>query len=215
MTSALAQVDSGHLAVQRAPAQPLISVNQLITPEKAQRATEQAREAYLLGHFEQAEKLAKRALDISPNCASALTVEGLLKMQEGKDQKAVQFFQAATHADPALGVAYLAMGEVYNSQGRFKEALVTLDRAAIFLPGIWSVYYETARAHLGVEDFQSSLTEIAFGERFAGGDSHARAALSLLRGVANLHSERIYPGETIPKTRQLAVIRKDPTPHMQ
>jgi tetratricopeptide (TPR) repeat protein len=141
----------------------------------------------LLGHFEQADVLAKRALDIFPHSANALTVEGLLRMNEGKGPEALRIFQEAIRDDPALGVAYLAMGQVYNSQGRFKEALAPLERAAKFLPNEWSVYYETARARLGVGDFQSGLTEITQGERFVGGDSHAKAALSLLHGLAHFH----------------------------
>jgi tetratricopeptide (TPR) repeat protein len=184
--SAHAQIDPGQFTVRSASAQHLVSANQLLTPKKAQKAIVQAREAILQGRFEEADKQVKRALDIFPHCARALTFEGILKIHDGNDPEAVRLFQEAIDADPTLGVAYLALGQILNKQGRFKEALFTLDRAAAFLPGVWSVYFETARARLGVGEVQSGLTEIAYAERFVGGDAEKISALSLLRGVAHV-----------------------------
>jgi tetratricopeptide (TPR) repeat protein len=181
--SLFAQID---VNIRTEPTQQVISMNQLLTPQKAQRATERARNAFMLGRFEEADKQAKRALDIFPRCANALTVEGLIRMQDRDDGDALRLFQEAIDADPTMGVAYLAMGEIFNSQGRFKEALVPLSRAAAFLPGVWSVHYETARAKLGGGEVQSGLIEIAYAERFIGTDPKNRSALSFLRGVANL-----------------------------
>ena len=62
--------------------QPSVSAKQLLTPEKAQKATDRAREALLHGRYEEAQKQVTRALEICPNCAIALTLQGIMKLGE-------------------------------------------------------------------------------------------------------------------------------------
>ena len=73
----------------------------------------------------------------------------------------------------------------YTSQGRFKEALIPLDRAASFLPGSWIVYFESAVAHLGLGEPETALKEISYAERFTGADPQKRAGISYLRGMVS------------------------------
>jgi tetratricopeptide (TPR) repeat protein len=181
----LGQSASPQFLVRRTPAQSVVSTNQLLTPQKARKAIELAHEDLLRGRFDEADKQAKRALNISPHCANALSVEGILRMRDGNFQESVVWFQKAIIADPTLGVAYLGMGQALNRQSRFKEALVPLDRAAIFLPDTWNVYFETASAKLGVGELDASLKEVQNAERLVRNDPIAGSAVSFLRGLAH------------------------------
>ncbi|HEY3704440.1 MAG TPA: tetratricopeptide repeat protein [Terracidiphilus sp.] len=177
------QVDSTKF-LDKSPSQNNVSVNQLLTPNKAQRATEKAREDLIHGRFESAQREAELALDIFPRCAIALDIQGVVNLRRANYAEAAREFQRAIDADPALGAAYLGLGLTYTYQGRFKEALVPLDRAAAFLPSSWTVHFEAALSHLGVGEPDTALKEVTYAERFMGVDPQKRVGVSYLRGVA-------------------------------
>jgi tetratricopeptide (TPR) repeat protein len=180
---ALAQVDSTKF-LDKSQSQNNVSVNQLLTPNKAQRATKKAREDLIHGRFESAQREAELALDIFPRCAIALNIQGAVNLWRANYAEAAREFQRAIDADPGLGAAYLGLGLTYTYQGRFKEALIPLDRAAAFLPSSWTVHFEAALSHLGVGEPEAALKEISYAERFMGVDPQTRAGVSYLRGVA-------------------------------
>ena len=166
--------------------QPSVSAKQLLTPEKAQKATDRAREALLHGRYEEAQKQVTRALEICPNCAIALTLQGIMKLG-GKDYaEAAQTFQQAIDADPQLGAAYLGLGQAYNSMGRFKEALAPLARLDTLLPGTWAADCETAVAHLGMGESEAALQYVTRAEQVRSVDRLNRSALSYVRAIARL-----------------------------
>jgi len=80
--------------------------------QKAQKATERARDALLRGRYEEAQKQVTRALEICPNCAIALTLQGIMKIEGKNYAEAAQTFRQAINADPTLGVAYLGLGQL-------------------------------------------------------------------------------------------------------
>ena len=90
------------------------------------------------------------------------------------------------NADPTLGIAYLGLGQAYNSLGRFKEALAPLARLDAILPGEWVADYETAVAHLGIGESEAALQDIMRAERVRSVDRQSRSALSYLRAIARL-----------------------------
>lgn len=181
---ALSQVMPNQIADQKFRAQQLVSKNQLLTPEKALKATDRAREDLLRGRQESARKEIQRALGIYPHCAIALALQGIVSFQDKDYAEASHAFQRSIDEDPTLGTAYLGLGMVFTTQGRFREALIPLDRAAAFLPGSWVAHYQTALAHLGLGESVNGLKEIADAERFAGDDAEKTSAVAYLRGVA-------------------------------
>jgi len=172
--------------------QPYVSVNQLLTPDKAQKALEKARQDFLRGRFDSAQAETERALQMFPQCALAFSIQGAVNLSQTNYADASRHFQQAIEAEPTFGPAYLGLGMAYTSQGRFKEALTPLDRAASFLPGSWIVYFESAFAHLGLGDPETALKDIAYAERFTGADLQKRAGVSYLRGIAHLEMKG-YP----------------------
>ena len=182
---ASAQIRPSEILDTSSPVQPYVSVNQLRTPYKAQRAIQKAREDFLHGRVDSALKETERALEIFPRCAVALSIQGTVNMSQTNYADASRHFQQAIDAEPAFGPAYLGLGMVYTSQGRFKEALIPLDRAASFLPGSWIVHFESAVAHLGLGEPETALKEISYAERFTGTDPQKRAGVSYVRGMAH------------------------------
>jgi tetratricopeptide (TPR) repeat protein len=182
---ASAQIDSIEFMRGSPPeSQQFVSTNQLLTPKKAQKATEHAREALLRGRYQEAQKQVTRALEICPNCAIALTLQGIMKMDENYAE-AAHTFQQAINADPTLGAAYIGLGHTYNMLGRFKEALVPLARGDEILPAAWVAHFDTAVAHLGIGESEAALQEITRAEQ-NGVDRQSRSALLYLRAKARL-----------------------------
>ena len=182
----LSQVTSNQIVDQNSPTRYVVSKNQLLTPEKALKATDRARGDLLHGKQESARKEIQRALDISPHCAVALSLHGIVSYQDKDYSEAAHAFQRSIEEDPTLGTAYLGLGTVFMSQGRFREALIPLDRAAALLPDSWLTHFQTALAYLGLRESMSSLKEIADAERFAGNDAERGSGFAYLRGVAYL-----------------------------
>jgi tetratricopeptide (TPR) repeat protein len=198
----LSQAAPNQIADQSFRAQRLVSKNQLLTPEKALKATARAREDLLRGRGESARKEIQRALDISPHCALALSLQGIVSYQDKDYAEAIRAFQRSINEDPTLGAPYVGLGAVLIIQRRFREALVPLDRAVALLPDAWLPHYQTALAHLGLGESASALKEIADGEHFAGDDAERSSGFAYLRGVAYL---QLKDSATAKKSLQQAV----------
>jgi tetratricopeptide (TPR) repeat protein len=182
----LAQVASNQIADQSFRAQQLVSKNQLLTPEKALKAAARAREDLLRGREEPARKEIQRALDIAPHCAVALALQGVAQYHDKDYAEASRSFQRSIEEDPTLGAAYLGLAGVFMTQGRFREALIPLDRAEALLPDSWFAHFQAALAHLGLGETVSGLKEVANAEDFPGADAERRSGFGLLRGIAYL-----------------------------
>ena len=181
---AYCQVDSVELSGHLSPTQRVVSKNQLLMPEKAQKAMSRAQVDYLHGHYESAQRDVQVVLELYPHCALAFTFQGILNLQRGNLSEATQAFQRAIDEDPASGPAYIGMGVIYNTQGRFRDAIALFDRAAPFLQDSWLIHFEAAFAHLGVGESDAGLRDITRAERFTGSDPERLSGLAYLRGVA-------------------------------
>ena len=181
--TACAQGDAQQFINRSLKGQQFVSKNQLLTPRKAQRAADRAREDMLHGHPESAQKELTCALDIAPNYAVALATVGALKLQAGNLDEAAKAFQQAVEQDPTLGAAQLGAAMVLIAQGKFKESLTPIDRATTLLPSSWLVHLEAGVAHLGVGNTEAALQEVEFAERFAGPDPEGRSGVTYLRAM--------------------------------
>ena len=147
--------------------------------QKAQKATERARDALLRGRYEEAQKQVTRALEICPNCAIALTLQGIMKIEGKNYAEAAQTFRQAINADPTLGVAYLGLGQAYKFAGRFKEALAPLARLDAILPAAWAADCETAVAHLGIGESEAAMQDTTRVERVRRVDRQSRSTFRI------------------------------------
>jgi len=139
--------------------QATISVSQLKVPDDARDNFEKAQKAFRKGELEKAQKYNEKALRIFPEYGQALTLEGILSMDQGKKDEARELLEKAVNADSSYGLGFIALGSVYNLFHRFDDALRVLDRGLSLAPNMWQGFFESAKALLGKGDFKGALQE--------------------------------------------------------
>ncbi len=144
-----------------------VSVAEMKVPDKAREAMRKAEEAFHKQKVQQARKETDKALKIAPTYARALTMEGVLDLNENKLNQAEDELQAAIRADPRYGMAYVVMGAVYNVRSRFDDALRSLNTGISMVPNSWQAYFELAKALLGKGDYRQSLQNVDRATQFA------------------------------------------------
>jgi tetratricopeptide (TPR) repeat protein len=145
---------------QASRAAPTVSVAEMNVPDKAQRELQKAQEMASKGKLDEARSYVDSALKESPNFASALTFRGMLNLRERNIEAAERDVEDAIKADPSNGRAYITLGEVFNLEGRYDEALRALGRGESLEPAAWQAHFEMSRANLGKRDFEAALREI-------------------------------------------------------
>ena len=198
----LAQMGSSQFMGTDSETQFVVSRNELLTPQKALHATDRAREDLKHGRIEAAEREVTQALTIAPQCALALDLQGGIYILSGDYDKSADFFQKAIDRDPRLGSAYLGMGMSMFGQGRYKEALIPLDRATTLLPGAWLAHFEASLAHLHLGETEAALTQANLAYHFSGSDPYKRSGASYLQALLFLNRRdsaraRMYLAEAI------------------
>ncbi len=159
---------------------PTVSVAAMMVPAKARDAYNRARQGFAAGKSDRAQK-DLQALQVYPHFAEALTLRGIVEVQANQFQAAQQDLEEAIRGDTNYGPAYTVLGAVYNSQGRFDDALRTLDYGAALSPGVWQTYLELAKASIGKKQYQQGLQFAARAEQLGG---NGFAPLHLLKAYA-------------------------------
>lgn len=126
-----------------------VSVAELRVPQKARDAYAKAQQAFMKSNFPEAEKHVMKALTVCPQYAQALTLRALLELQKHNEKDGEQDLEQAIVNDPSYGTAYLALGAVYNSQGRFDDAMRAAEHGVRITPNSWQGYFELAKACVG------------------------------------------------------------------
>ncbi len=137
-----------------------ISVAQYRVPEKARAEFLKAREATSKMKIEEAQKHVKRALEIHPNYADALTLRAILELNQSEIDAAVKDTQIAIQCDGNYALAYTVLASALNATGHFDEALQTLERSESLAPNTWQTYYEEAKAYLGKADYRATVQRL-------------------------------------------------------
>lgn len=161
-----------------------VSLSQYSVPAKARGLYEKAMQAMLHGKLDESRNKANAALAIYPKFPEALTLRGMIEAQVGKSTEAIADLQQAIHYDPNYAAACLALGSVYNSTGRFDDALLLLGEAERLAAKAWLVYFEVARADIGKGKFAEALRNIDRSSELQGGVEKEAPELHLVRGYA-------------------------------
>lgn len=186
-TEMFAQGSSSRLLARDPSDQNAVSINQLLTPNKALQATQRARNHLALGHIDQAQREIAQALDISPHCALALNIQGAIHLETRQFEKADKDFHEAIQADSELGSAHLGLAMSLIARDRLKDALEPLDRATRLLPGSWLIYFEAALTHLGLGDTEAALKQINYAERFTEINPERQSGTVYMQGLAYIN----------------------------
>src|SRR6185369_1418797 len=139
-----------HLSVQltAADGSQSISVTQFRVPDKARKLYEKGNEALSKNKLADAKKYAEKALEIHPKFAEALTLRGILEINDGATDQGLADFDSAIKADPNFALAYTTMGAALNQTQKYDDATRVLLRAVALQPTAWQAYYELAKASL-------------------------------------------------------------------
>jgi tetratricopeptide (TPR) repeat protein len=157
-------------AAARADGAATVSVAEYKVPQKARDAFHKAQEAMVKNQYDEAKKQLTKSLDAYPDYAPALTLRGVLTLDEGSTQSAMNDFDHAIHSDPGFSLAYTAMAAVLNQLGKFDDALRSAGRAVTLAPTAWQAYFEMAQASVGKADYSNALQHLAKAQRLASKD---------------------------------------------
>lgn len=138
-----------------------VSVAQFKVPEKARKIYQKGDEALQKNKLDEAKKYAQKALDIYPQFAEALTLRGILEINDNAVDAGISDFDAAIKADPSYALAYTTMGAALNRTEKYDEASRSLTRAITLQPTAWQAYYELAKSYLGKGDYKTALKNIS------------------------------------------------------
>ena len=136
-----------------------VSVDQLTVPEKAREALRRAYEAWDRKDTKQSRMWAIRALQVHPYYGPALSLLGILELDEGHPADAIIGLQQALQYNPNSPRTYLALASAYNEMHNNTDALYALSIMAKLLPDSWQLHYEVGRAYLGQARFNAALEE--------------------------------------------------------
>lgn len=180
-----------------------ISIAQYRVPAKAREAYRKAHEAVEKGKLDDAHKHLTRALELCPNYADALTLKAVLELNQKDSQAAIADLDKAIQADGNYGMAYMVMGSALNMQGKFDEAIRTLQHGQSLAPNYWQGYFELGKSYIGKADYPAALRQLDRAESLAPADY---SLISLMRAHAFLAMKEFPEAMTAIQ----AYLQKDP-----
>ncbi|HEY1939534.1 MAG TPA: carboxypeptidase regulatory-like domain-containing protein [Candidatus Angelobacter sp.] len=180
-----------------------ISVAQYRIPAKAREQYRKAHEAVEKGKKDDANKHLAKALELCPNYADALTLRGVLELNQKDSQSAIADLDKAIKADANYAMAYLVLGSAFNMESKFDDALRALQRGESLAPNYWQAHFEMGKSYTGKADYPAALRQLERAESMAPGQY---PLIYLLRANA-LMAMKQYPDATVALQ---AYLQKDP-----
>jgi tetratricopeptide (TPR) repeat protein len=127
-----------------------------------------------LGDPARAEAAYRRALELEPEYADALTGLGEVEADRGRLAEAARHIAAAIEIDPARAEAHIAQGRVLESLGRPDEALAAYFRALGCEPSSAEALRRAAVIQLARGRNDQALARLTLALELAPGDDEAR-----------------------------------------
>jgi tetratricopeptide (TPR) repeat protein len=137
-----------------------VTVAQYRVPGKAREEYRKAHDALTKGKIEDARKHLAKALEIFPTYAEALTLRGVLALDNGDSQSAIADLDKAIKADGNYAMAYTVMGSALNMQSKFDEAIRALQRGESLAPDLWQSHFELGKSYIGKADYPAALRHL-------------------------------------------------------
>jgi adenylate cyclase len=117
-----------------------------------------------LGNFQEAEKAARRAIDLSPNYAGAHTGLGQVLDLTGRHEAAIASLDESVRLDPLYHMALQFRGRAYFALGRYDEAAADFERRIAMSPNtdLSRAFLASVHGHAGRNaDAQRLWAELA------------------------------------------------------
>jgi predicted Zn-dependent protease len=144
-----------------------ISVAQYRVPAKAREEFNKAHEGLEKGKLVDANKHLARALELYPDYADALTLRGILELDQKSPEAAIADLDKAIKSDANCALAYIVMGSALNMESKYDEALRVLTRGESLAPDYWQAHFEMAKSYLGKGDYATVLSQLERAENMA------------------------------------------------
>jgi predicted Zn-dependent protease len=142
-----------------------VSVAQYRVPGKARKEFNKAQKAFNDNKFDEAKQHAGKALEIYPTFAEALTLRGILAVNDHNTESGLADLQNAMKCDSNYALAYFAYGATMNQEQKFDDAIRTLERGVSIAPDAWQGQFEMAKAALGKGDYKRALKSVNQAEK--------------------------------------------------
>jgi tetratricopeptide (TPR) repeat protein len=144
-------------------------------------------QSYQAGNLQQAELILRQILQADANQVDALHLLGVIAIQTGHANLAVDYLEAAVHLRPNSAEAHNHLGVALQQQGKLAEAALSHRQALHFQPN-----YAEAHSNLGkVLQVQGKLAEAALSYQEAVRLRPDFAELHYNLGVALLHQGKL------------------------
>lgn len=147
--------------------QAVVSRAQLKVPDKARKAFAKAQQAFFKKNLSDTARYLEQALLVCPQYADALTLRGILELNENHFDQARSDGEQAIQYDPNYGQAYFILGAAYASLQQTDQAIRTLDRGLTIAPDSVMGYYLLSKTLLAKGDFPAALQQAERGSRLA------------------------------------------------
>jgi tetratricopeptide (TPR) repeat protein len=171
------------LADRTAGSNSVVSLSQMQVPGKARKLYQKAMNAFRKSHFDDAYSFVQKALGVYPDYAQALTLRGVMNLQRGDIATAEPDLQKAVELDYSDDTGFVALASLYNTEGKFDNALQVLDHGMSMHPNSWQALSEMARAQIGKHLYEAALKSITEADNYV---PPAVAYLHLFRAQALL-----------------------------
>ena len=187
------RLNTANAAAMQADGSATVSVAEYKVPQKARDSFHKAEMAMSKNRPDDAQKELGKALVAYSDYAPALTLRGVLALDAGNAQAALEDFDHAIHSDSGYALAYTAMAAAWNQLSKFDDAIRSADRAITLSPRSWQSYFEMAKAHVGKADNPNALQDLAKAQQLAPKDyapmhlvrAHVMLALHDYNGAIN------------------------------
>jgi len=164
-------------------------------PKEARKAFSKAQKFLEKKELEKSLAELDRAVQIYPDYFQAFTEKGVVHIQAGRPQNALEDFAQALHISPSYAPALSGTGYSFLSLGKYEEAIGSLEKAIYLDPGKAKSFLFLGIANLAVKRWQKAQevleqslkidptgvvsAHIYLAEAFAGQREFSRAAAEL------------------------------------
>ena len=113
-----------------------------------------------MGNVQKAEEHYRAVLALNPDQFPKAHYDyGVLLMQHGRDQEAVEAFRRAIHADPAYAEAHNNLGVLLQRQGKISDALEEFKKAVKSRPDYRQARFNLGRVLVNQGNYQGGIEE--------------------------------------------------------
>ena len=143
----------------------------------------------------EAEKLARRGLDVVPEQPDATHLLATVARETGRTDLAIDLYRRLLRRHPAIPIAHNSLGNLLQERDRWQEAVACYGAALALDPRYASAYFNLGRALLHTNDLVRAEHCLRQAAALAPGDAQVRARLA--RALVELGRQEEALAETL------------------